>query len=352
MIRVTGFFNEVLGIGRGAQMTAGALEGAGYAVVREDLRPLHHKLLSRAPADFDAPAEVWLIHANPPETGLALMAHRAEVWADMYRIAYWVWESDLVPADWVWAAQFMHEIWVPSDFVREAFARSFTAAGQAAEIAKLRVKPHPVRVPEPLAETDRAEVSVLTLFDPRSSLERKNPEAAIRVWRRAFPQASASARLLIKTHSGADRHPACQALRQSVRDRPDIGFMCETLDDAATLALIADSDVVVSLHRGEGFGLPLAEAMAAGKAVLATGWSGNMQFMNANSACPVPFRLIPADKRHNGPAARWAEPDIDAAAESLKKLVADKGLRQRLGAQARTDIAALQQAWAASELFQ
>lgn len=350
-ICVTGFFNEALGIGRGAQMTAEALAEAGYPVVRQDLRPLHRKLLSRKPEAFKAPADVWLIHANPPETCIALMSHEAGAWKNMYRIGYWVWETDLAPSGWLWAAQFLHEIWVPSDFVREAFARSFRAENQSAQIEKLRVMPHPVDVPAARAEVNADKVTCLTLFDPRSSLTRKNPEAAIKAWRIAFPQPSDQARLIVKTLSDAEKYPACQALMRQASDRSDIVFICDTLDEVATQALIGDSDIVLSLHRGEGFGLPLAEAMAAGKAVLATGWSGNMQFMTPDNSILVPYDLMPADKRHNGPEAQWAEPDMAAAAEGLRTLISDQALRRRLGARAQADIQMLKDNWRASGLF-
>lgn len=350
-ICVTGFFTETLGIGRGAHMTAAALREAGYPVTCNDIRPLHRKLLSRKPEALAGAPEVWLIHANPPETCIALLTQDADSWRHTYRIGYWVWETDRVPADWLWAAQFLNEIWVPSDFVRNAFIRSFEAANQLAQIEKLKVMPHPVNSPAMRAEADVDRVTCLTLFDPRSSLMRKNPEAAIKAWRAAFSQPSDQARLIVKTLSGAERHPACQAMIREASDRPDIVFVCETLDAAATERLIAESDVVLSLHRGEGFSLPLAEAMAAGKAVLATGWSGNMHYMTPKNSILVPYSLIPADKRHNGPEAQWAEPDIAVAAEGLKRLISDQSLRQRLGARAQADIRLLRDSWTASNLF-
>lgn len=351
-ICVTGFFNETLGIGRGAHMTAAALREAGYPVTCNDIRPLHRKLLSRKPEALAGAPEVWLIHANPPETCIALLTHDADSWRHTYRIGYWVWETDRVPSDWLWSAQFFHEIWVPSDFVREAFARSFMAGNHMAQVEKLRIMPHPVKVPEAAPVGQTGKVTCLTLFDPRSSLTRKNPEAAIKAWRIAFPQASERARLIVKTLSDAEQYPACQALMRQVSDRPDIEFLCKTLDQAGAEALIAESHIVLSLHRGEGFGLPLAEAMAMGKAVLATGWSGNMAFMTPENSIVVPFECVPADKRHNGPEAQWAEPDIEAAAGSLKLLVADEALRCKLGMQAREDIHVLRSVWATSNLFQ
>jgi glycosyltransferase involved in cell wall biosynthesis len=116
--------------------------------------------------------------------------------------------------------------------------------------------------------------------------------------------------------------------------------------DLATPAyhrLIDSADVLLSLHRAEGFGIPLAEAMLRGKPVVATGWSGNLEFMSEDSACLLPARLVPmADEEANayqGLAGLWAEPDIAAAAAWLRRL-RDPVLRQRIGHAARSHAAA------------
>jgi glycosyltransferase involved in cell wall biosynthesis len=354
-IRVSGFFNEPLGIGRAAHLTASALTAAGYSVVREDVRPLHRHLLTRQPEAFEdaSPADVWIIQANPPEARFVLLARDPAHWRDTYRIAYWVWESSLAPRDWIQWAAYFHEIWVPSPFAQQAFAAAFTQAGQAEAIDKLRVMPHPVPLPDTQARvrrSDEAEVRVLTLFDPRSDFARKNPEGVIRAWTRAFSEPGAG-RLRVKTYAGAEQHPAFRQVADLAKGRPDIAFICETLNDAETQALIAQADIVISLHRGEGFGLPLAEAMAQGIPVIATGWSGNMAFMTPDTACLVPFELLPATSRYNGPQAQWAEPDLTAAAEALRQLVQSADARQALGQAGRVAIGDLWSYWQAAGLF-
>ncbi len=354
-IRVSGFFNEPLGIGRAAHLTASALTVAGYSVVREDVRPLHRHLLTRQPEAFEdaSPADVWIIQANPPETRFVLLARDPAHWRDTYRIAYWVWESSLAPRDWVQWAAYFHEIWVPSPFAQQAFAAAFTQAGQAEAAAKLRVMPHPVPLPDTQARvrsSDKAEVHVLTLFDPRSDFARKNPEGVIRAWTKAFSEPGAG-RLRVKTYAGAEQHPAFRRVVDLVKGRPDIALICETLNDAETQALIAQADIVISLHRGEGFGLPLAEAMAQGIPVIATGWSGNMAFMTPETACLVPFELVPATPRYNGPQAQWAEPDLTAAAEALRRLVQSAEARETLWQAGRAAIGDLWAYWQPTVLF-
>lgn len=352
-ILVSGFMDEALGIGRAGRLTVDALKAMGLDVTAEYLRPLDRGLLTRGPVALPCPeACVWLIHANPPETRIALLRHRYSDWAHKYRIGYWAWESSEAPQDWARTARWLHEIWVPSEHVRLAIGRAFARVGRQHETQKLRVVPHPVAVarnvqapPVHADGRDADKVATLTLFDPRSDFERKNPMAVIDVWLSLFPQASRTARLIVKTHAGAVHHPRFAELVARGKGRPDIEIMAQTLNGPDTDRLIHNTDILISLHRAEGFGLPLAEAMAAGVSVIATGWSGNMQFMTPENSIPLPYRLVPANTAYNGPKAQWADPDPDAAAQGLKRLIDDPALRERLGAQARHDMMALRENW-------
>lgn len=346
---ISGFFNEALGIGQGGKLTAGALEAAGYDVFTEDLRPLHRGLLSRPPVDLPDDALVWLIHANPPEARIALFRHRYEDWSTRYRIGYWAWESSTAPRHWARDARWFHEIWVPSEHVATALSSSFADAGFPGEAHKLHIMPHPV--PEAGPSPAHPGVRAITLFDPRSDFIRKNPYAAIEAWIWAFPNPRGEVSLIVKTLAIAADDPRIAELRTAAARRPDIHIVAETLSHDETLSLIAGCDILLSLHRGEGFGLPIAEAMAAGVCVIATGWSGNMQFMNPNNSLPVPYKLVPASRRYNGPGAQWADPDVAAAAEALHLVALDDRLRRRLGDQARIDIGRISQAWAPAQLF-
>lgn len=349
-VLVTGFLNEPLGIGQAGVLTTQALEDAGYDVQRQDARPLHRRLLTRKPQSLPGMPAVWIIQANPPEARIILFAHRYADWASVYRIGYWVWETSLAPADWLDAAKWFHEIWVSSRLTLDALTEAFKRAGLEAQIGKLKLIPHPVRIPAIEERSVSNSITVLSLFDPRSDLERKNPEGVLRAWLKAFPDPG-NARLVFKSYDGAQDYPPFQILQSLADGRPDIEFLCKTMALEETHALIAQSDIFISLHRGEGFSLPLAEAMSMGIPVIATGWSGNMTFMDADSAYLVPYRLVSANRRHNGPDAQWAEPDLDAAAGALRQLCADKGLRQQLGTAGRERIIALHEDWQREKLF-
>jgi glycosyltransferase involved in cell wall biosynthesis len=344
-VRVTGFFSETLGIGSAGDLTCNALTAAGYEVVTEDIRPLQRKLLTRRPGGFGDGREVsvWIIHANPPEARMALFARAPEAWRDLYRIGYWTWESSLAPRDWLDVACWFHEIWVPSPFVRDALADAFAASPFADQAGKLRVMPHPVPASEAGHRHGEA-FKALTLLDPRSDPERKNPQGAILAWLKAFPEPG-PAQLIVKTLPVAGSDPLLNEMQALIRGRNDITFVDQALSRADLDALVAGCDVLLSLHRAEGFGLALAEAMAMGLVVVATGWSGNMAFMTPENAVPIPFRLVAANRRHNGPVAQWAEPGIEAAAASLRQLASSSVLRQRLGDAAARDIEALVRSW-------
>lgn len=348
-IVLSGFLNEVLGIGQAGRLTAAALAAADIAVIEEDLRPFDRGLLTRSPVDLPN-APIWLIHANPPEARIALYRHTYASWKDRYRIGYWAWESSVAPKSWVGPARWFHEIWTPSQSARDAFARAFKAAGEDAQVAKLRVVPHPVTVAPRLDRSLGSDVRALVLFDPRSDFDRKNPEGAVEAWLRAFPTPGAP-RLIVKSLAEAEGHPRLESLRRLAAQRDDIEIRAETLTPQDTLALVAGCHILISLHRAEGFGLPLAEAMALGLTVIATGWSGNMQFMTADNSIPVPYRLVAANSRYNGPRAQWAEPDITAAATALQQAAVDADLRDRLGRRARADISRLTAAWSPAVLF-
>lgn len=332
---VSGFFNEALGIGRAGALTLHALKEAGYEVASEDLRPFDRGLLTSAPASFSMAkgADIWLIHANAPEAEIALFSHDYDAWKHLYRIGYWAWESDLAPVSWISVARWFHEIWVPSRFVADALIRAGLPA------AKLRVVPHAVPVP-PQVETrfERGCVRVLTLFDPRSGFDRKNPQGAIDTWLEAFFEPGDGAELIVKSLAGAENYPLFKALQDRAVGRSDIIFLAETLDDDAQARLLNSCDILLSLHRGEGYGLPLAEAMARGLPVIATGWSGNLDFMTDNNSILIPSHRVPASIMYNGPDAQWAEPDVKAAAKVLAGLIHDAARRHALGDQARADM--------------
>ena len=356
---VTGFLDEVLGIGAAGRATIGALTGAGLEVVPHRLRPAMKRVWSPGamPPLPAAPGGVWLIHANAPETEIALMAHDPADWAGRYRIGYWAWETTEAPSSWARAARWLHEVWVPSQFVADAMARAFDRVGAPAEKAKLRVMPHPVSAPnavEPAPERfnlDPAKQHALVMFDGRSAFARKNPWGAIEAWTRAFPEPATDAQLLVKAVSlHADRR-AARKLKALAARRPDIVLFEEHLTALELWSLLASVEVVLSPYRSEGFGLVQAEAMAVGRPVIATGWSAPAEFIDDQSGVLLPYRLIPVrDPTGAYNRGEWAEPDIDACARALRDLLDNPERARALGEAAPARIARLSEPWSRDNL--
>lgn len=258
----------------------------------------------------------------------------------------------MAPAAWADLAQWFHEIWVPSAFVRDALTETFHATGLGAASAKLRVMPHPVKseghtTRRAAGRTGR--IKALCMFDPRSSYNRKNPMGAVTAWLAAFPQPSPTASLTIKlTNAGPD--PEFVRLLNAISARSDIVILSETLGNSEMADLIASHDILISLHRGEGFGLALSDAMAAGLCVIATGWSGNMEFMTPENSVLVPARLVAAESLYNGPMAQWADPDLAYAAEQLRSLAANPDQIARFGQNAQNTILGMDIPWRREQL--
>ena len=176
-------------------------------------------------------------------------------------------------------------------------------------------------------------------FDYGSSYYRKNPEAVVRAFARAFTP-SDNAVLLLKT-SNAKQHPQnAMRLRSVVRnlslDQGRIVIIDDSLSQSDMSGLYQTCDVYISLHRGEGFGIGMAEAMACGKPVIATDYSANTEFCTDETSIPVPCRMTsPSKAEIDNPAyshvASWAEPDIDFAASALAKCYKNRSFAKEIG---------------------
>lgn len=327
-IRIVGWFQGSHGIAASARQAARAFEALGAQVERVDVTGATLNWLP-PPAPI-LPAGPWIFHLNPPEM-LAAMARLDPRRLRGPRYGYWAWELPKAPAAWLKEAPLLEEVWAPSAYTAEAFA------GAAAPV---RVVPHPFfledyREVAPFPRT-RGFLAV-SLFDFNSSAARKNPEGVVAAFARAFGDAG-DAQLIIKTQNG-DKHPdALAALRR-------LAPANVTVEDAVwpyerVKSLIAAADVLVSLHRAEGFGLTMAEAMAMGTPVIATSWSGNLDFMDETCGLMVPASPMPVDDPqgiYRGQS--WVDPDVEAAAEALRRLKVKPEIGRRLAGAGRRRVA-------------
>ncbi len=346
---VSGFLRERFGIARAGRLTASALEDAGFPVIRHDVRALLDTSSFRTgPPLADGQGGVWILHCNPPEAAAVLTRLPPATWRQRYRIGYWAWELPRAPRQWIDFARMLHEVWVPSRYVAEGLRD----LGD-----KVRVMPHPVSAPSAMAETlpfaipDR-DVIFLAMADFRSSATRKNPMGAIEAYLRAMPEPSMRAGLVVKLSNAAEcehRHAELLALCDS---RPDIAVSSDVLTDAEMARLVADIDVYLSLHRAEGFALGPAEAFAMGKGAIATGFSGNMDFMEGMDAALVRWTPAPSvdpDGVYTMRDQVWADPDLDDAADKIRRFADDALLRASIAAEGQNRVGRMRARWARAQ---
>ena len=337
---VAGMFQTANGLGRAAHGCVAALEQEGFAPLAVDTSALLNQVntASGVPlSELDPGASGTLIlFANPPEIEQCLLQLGLRRWHNWRIIGAWAWETPVAPAEWKRQTAFVSEIWAPSRFVADAFRQAYDKP--------VRTVPHFVEaasVPDTTRVRTDGPVHILTFADAHSSLARKNPVAAALMFRKAFPE-GAGARLTLKCRN-LEHFPGCAAaLNAACGDDPRIRLVNDTLTHEEQAALLASCDILLSPHRSEGFGLPLAEAMAAGKCVMATGWSGNLEFMSEDCAAMLAYTLVPlvdpSGIYSSVPGAVWADPDIEAGAGALRRLAAAPEERARLGRNARAAI--------------
>jgi glycosyltransferase involved in cell wall biosynthesis len=338
---VVGFHGSVLGIGEAARACAEALRLAGADVTEWDISGLfgHEvRLDSRASGKPPVGAASLVIFLNPHELVQLIAMTGAGPFAGRFCVGAWFWELETAPASWAVAMGYVDEVWAGSRFVAEAVAR------RAPDGLPIRVLPCPV--PACRGKPDRAafglpegQVVVLTAFDVRSGFNRKNPIAAVRAFRLANVDGKA---LMVCKAAGVEGAPGLMAeLEAEIGQGGDVRLMTDWFTGAGMASLLASADIVLSLHRSEGFGLLPAHAMAAGKAVVATGWSANLDFMTPDNSALVDYVLKPVqDSQGLYAGGRWAEPDVADAAAKLKALIDDPERRRTLGARAVRDVAA------------
>lgn len=332
-IVIGGALRTASGLGRSARLSLAAFRAARYDVAAFDLTKT---LRQRADLDLDsslheavAGAGTLILHVNSPLIGLAMLGIGRRLIKGKRVIGYWAWELPEVPREWRLGIQLVDEIWVPSSFTASAIA---PIAGDR----PVHVVPHPVAgepAPRRLPRPAEAPFTVLCMLDAASSLARKNPEGVIAAFRKAFGN-DRRVRLVLKTQRLKELPRAREKLI-ALTDYPNIELHDATLDEAGIASLYASADVLISMHRAEGFGLPIAEAMHRGLPVVATGWSGNADFLTRAVGIPIPWRMVPADdpqRTYHYPSVNWAEPSQEAAADALRLLRSSPELCAQLGA--------------------
>jgi glycosyltransferase involved in cell wall biosynthesis len=341
---VAGALSTASGLGESARLCLKTLGAAGYDArgidlsdaFRQDARitDANPHVGLAVPAAAMGPGTI-ILHVSGFTMAWAMLALGRGCVRGKTIIGYWAWELPDLPPSWRRGLAYAHEFWAPSRFTAAAIAR--------ATDRPVRIVPHPVSpagdlVPDARRGDAKDPVIVLTAFDMRSGFARKNPLAAIAAFRAAFGD-DPGFRLIVKVSQRQAYLPGWQALATASAGIGNIELEDRLTGAAEMSRLVGRADILLSLHRSEGFGLVLAEAMQRGKPVVATGWSGNMDFMTEENSCPVAYRLVPArdpQGSYDEADQSWADPDIAAASAALQRL-ADPEERWRLGWRAQQD---------------
>ena len=328
-LNLVGYVRAEMGVGESARAARKAAIAAGIPVSLKDIRSggeFRSEDYTAGPASDKLPYPISVFHVNADQTDVVFEALDQSLAASKYNIGFWHWELDRFPERWLRAFDKYQEIWTPSTFCQEAIAR-------VSPIPVVRI-PHCMDFEAPSGmgreyfglPSDR--FLFLTLFDMLSIFDRKNPLGAIEAFIKAFG-ADPAVQLIVKINNVEKRPDHLRILKESIAGYP-ITLIDRNFQREETYGLIYSCDCVVSLHRSEGFGLTLAEAMFLGKPVIATAYSGNMDFTRIDNSFLVGYRLKSVGK-NNEPYDEqnlWADPSVEHASEHMRTVAGDVQIRQ------------------------
>jgi glycosyltransferase involved in cell wall biosynthesis len=326
-VNLIGFARGELGIGEDVRMAAAACEAAGipYSVVNIEPGESTGQGDSALEASLknlsDAPYPVNVFCLTGFDTQRVFFEQGAGLFANRYNIGWWPWELPVWPKACDTVFDLVQEVWAATEFTRVMYSQA----------TRVRVShmPLPASVDRRKSVTRRklgipaGKFLFLYIFDFNSYLARKNPFAALKAFRKAFGASDGSVGLVLKTMNSDPNNRDWKRFVKECAQDARVTLLDRTLNRGEVLGLVDACDAYLSLHRSEGFGRTLAEAMLFGKPVVGTGFSGNMDFLDEQSGFPVrwsrrmvrpgEYPFVQADDQ-----AWWAEPDLDHAAEQMR----------------------------------
>ena len=324
---------------RGADIGLGTA-AQGYAAALRPLLPLHEVAIPWNVNQLESttidpgPHAVNLVHINPDVLTLFFRRFGQKVVPGHFNVAMWVWELHAGYSHWCGQSSFFNEIWTPSAYSAEAI--------RPVSKTPVYVIPHVVDdLPSPAGpqSKDPGVFQFLYIFDIASTFQRKNPLALVRAFRKAFGGRQ-DVELVLKYHHSEFDAPAVALLERVAKTAPNIRTINQTLPEEQVYALLRSCDCFVSPHRSEGFGLNIAAAMYYGKPVIATGYSGNMDFTTPENSFLIDYDLVEVQQQTGGYKAGyvWAEPSEDHLAALLRAVASAPDQARERGERGRQTI--------------
>ncbi len=333
-IVIAGFLQNEIGVGEAGRAVLAGVEASGmeHTAVNIDYgnRPDYPTKECCGPYDFDTTILVGTAHQVEDLQGY--LGQR--FFAGRKNIALWSWELEEFP--FLDAASRFDEIWANSEFAACSLCGDVSVP--------VRTFPLPVRHPDKTS-SDLEMLRLphrplfLFMFDYRSVLERKNPLGVIEAFSAAFTPGEGPI-LVLKSLNGVGKPEDHERVRSAASKRQDIILIEQYLERRVLDALLNRADCFVSLHRSEGFGFGIAEAMALAKPVIATGYSGNLDYMTEHNSFLVPYRLtdVPPGCDPYPVGARWAAPDLAEASRLMRLILEQPDLSHERGQRAAREI--------------
>ncbi|MDM0028702.1 glycosyltransferase [Variovorax saccharolyticus] len=334
-VNVIGHFAYPSGLRVSVEAMVEGLRRVGLRTALRDLRtdkrddPVHD--VYKDFEDYDT----TIIHAQP-EPFFDVAYSRSDLYERhprTYRVGYWYWEFDSIPDSWVSHARNVNEVWAATEFVAKGLREKLSVPVRTL-FPGVKLAPYERR-PKSYFGLSEAPYTFLFTFHMMSVMERKNPLGLIRAFKLAFGEEE-GVRLVLKTSFG-DRHPAqIQELRDAAAGA-NITVIDQVYSPDEVLSLMDACDAYVSLHRSEGLGLTMAEAMLMGKPVIATNFSGNVDFMDESNSLLVRYELVKLGKPIPPYDAEleWAEPSVEHAAQLMRRVYEDQDWAREIGARGK-----------------
>jgi glycosyltransferase involved in cell wall biosynthesis len=362
---IIGFATANLGLGVALRNTVALLEQAGFSFCVLDIDPGgnrtghdHATQKYNIQAGQVLPYNVNIFFMNPPavESLLINLPDLIET-KGKFNVNISFWELPNLPKTWKPILEIMDLVLAPSKFIQVAIE---------AVLTQTPCRYYQQALPNlPAAKPNRSRwgfapgrTIFLFSFDISSGIQKKNPLAVLEAFKQAFSNGEANLVLKVNNRGVApEAGIVTERLKAAALQVPGVRVLDETMPYADVMSLYASADVFVSLHRAEGLGLSLMEFMALGKPVIATAWSGNMDFMDAENSCLVPYTLIPLDPNtqyhaiSQGVSQVWAEPDLNAAIEWMVRLDKSPELRAEIGQKAKASMEKLRETVAKADVF-
>lgn len=339
-VNLAGNLGSETGVGEAVRSSLRALQAAAIPYVMNNIVDPNAANLETSIQGFDQnnPHSINLIHLNFDIVPAFARQKSYAYFAGRYNIGCWFWELSEFPEVFYPSFDYFNELWASSDFIQECLSR---------------VSPIPiVKMPLALAaeatvlsDFDRSYFHIpkdkfvfLFVFDFDSAVERKNPWGLLEAFKRAFGN-SQEVLLYVKSAHGKHDPEALASVHAAVDGQRNIIFIDAIYTREEINALVHSCNCYVSLHRSEGFGLPIAEAMRAAKPVIVTAYSGNMDFTRADNSFLVDYRLTPIDQEGPYPKGYlWADPDLDQATAQMLSVYKNRDAAAERGRRARQTI--------------